>query len=791
MVQERQAVWDDLEAVNEGSESKAARERLLEASQAPEDAALLLSLLLRMTAGKKAPSLREFEVACRELLGLPSSLKLDCDDFEGLDDLADELDEREDVASAGAVRRYALLLHPDESAAVFSWAQHLEFDLEDFAQAEAAYEQGLARFPNDADLNYGFGALLANRFERFDAALPYLERAKTLDPLDARYWSHAAVVAGALGRLLEMKNGALKALALAGDSASDEASRARAEAGLCLYLGGPGAERAERLTELVANLARGDSVWAMSLPRLAKLAAEAGHPHAQWLPLLVRVASEEEKLKRLESWPEGNAALKEAKQNPRKTRKVAELEDPYYVFLSSPPVGHDVPLLLHEFGAWLKQRERGSLGWFDALAAEAVDWPSPELERLQRESMSFLKLADGSRVLLVERGRDQPAAVGLLGSEGECYGLAPSFEDFLLLWSKGKSNVGDLDDEEARKGHKALSKWLKERGVTPPQSSDFDFAAWLETGDGRLNPPEAARLFEPSPTFGRLGPKLQTLARLVGRRADAPELRRYVKEELELYLPPSIRQGLQHVTSDEHGVSLLLDKNVLNDAYPPIVRAGEVCVPHLARVRVKPAFGETVLGVPWKSRDAKAVEKVLGPPSETRSQYPDGTGELISYWRFELDSAAQTELEIGVEEGLLDVAVGVRQSYALADFPDVGTGLFVAYAAARGLLDEGRFAEHAELVERVKARAARGSELIAEALPRGLWQDHLRDDRELRSASYGWFHGLKKGSIQKTLIKVFGQRDDEPALDEDSWAALDQVAPAFDAVFKKWLPKAR
>jgi hypothetical protein len=68
---------------------------------------------------------------------------------------------------------------------------------------------------------------------------------------------------------------------------------------------------------------------------------------------------------------------------------------------------------------------------------------------------------------------------------------------------------------------------------------------------------------------------------------------------------------------------------------------------------------------------------------------------------------------------------------------------------------------------------------VKAALPRGLWDDHLKDDEELRSFAYGWFHNVGKGGwIAADLKKVFGKRPgkyghDEPKLDDDDWPAVD------------------
>ena len=44
----------------------------------------------------------------------------------------------------------------------------------------------------------------------------------------------------------------------------------------------------------------------------------------------------------------------------------------YTVKLSSAPKGHEIPSLLRDVGAFVGKQKHGTLGWFDAFAAEAI-----------------------------------------------------------------------------------------------------------------------------------------------------------------------------------------------------------------------------------------------------------------------------------------------------------------------------------------------------------------------------------------------------------------------------------
>lgn len=91
----------------------------------------------------------------------------------------------------------------------------------------------------------------------------------------------------------------------------------------------------------------------------------------------------------------------------------------------------------------------------------------------------------------------------------------------------------------------------------------------------------------------------------------------------------------------------------------------------------------------------------------------------------------------------------------------------------------------------VKKRKAQGTKLL-DALGRGLWDVHLKDDEALRSFAYQWFHNMGGNWITADLKKVFGKREgpyghDEPKLDDDTWEAVDKASKIFGERFKAWL----
>jgi hypothetical protein len=473
----------------------------------------------------------------------------------------------------------------------------------------------------------------------------------------------------------------------------------------------------------------------------------------------------------------------------------------YTVKLSKAPRGHEVPPLLEDVGDWIGQQTHGTLGWFDALAAEAIpkEWNPEKADRLHRDAFAFLSLPDGSLLALVNTGAKAPHAVALLGSEGEARTVANSLEEFLTLWSQGETEIDELDDEDGASGRKALASWLKAKKVKVPKAKDFDFAAWLD-GDAALPPTADARAvavhtFAPTTVMKQLGPKTQRLASLLGRRADAPEVIAYVTGVLGKKVPLSTRENNDSVNVEaaKHGVELVFSHDILNDAYPPVPKTSTTFIPYVSSAWVRAGIGENVLGVSWKATSGAEVTKWLGPPTGRGAAFADEDEPTVAYWDYSLDTAAHVWLEFSFEESLT-VTLAVKSGGALMRHPDVTTGLFVGYAATRGLLDTSRFPAHRALLAAVETRKAKGSEFVKQALPRGLWDDHLRDVPGLREMAWRWFHNMNGLWMTADLKKTFGKRagpfgHDEPKLDDDTWDAVDKAAPLLDKRFAAWIAK--
>lgn len=459
----------------------------------------------------------------------------------------------------------------------------------------------------------------------------------------------------------------------------------------------------------------------------------------------------------------------------------------YTVSLGSPPTGHELPPLLREVGAFVAQQPHGSMGYFDALSAEAIPsaWNEAHAERLRASGFAFLQLPDGGLLALLRAGEDRPAAVVLLGSEGEARTIANSLEEFLVRWSKGDAGVDELDDEEGAGGRKALAAWLKAKKVGKPKvKGDFDFAAWLD-GEAAVGAAPAAKSAarEVTPAMAELGPKLRALAAIVGQRADAPAVIDYVTKVLGKKVPTAKKgsDDYANVSVPKHGIELVFSHDVLAEAYPPIPKGTGTFVPYVSLAWISEKFSEQVLGVPWKATEDEVV-KALGEPR--LRAFASSLTPTVPFWTRDLGGGVVLDVSF---RKWLRVEVSIQQAAALAREPDAATGVFLGWAATRGLLNDAHFAKHAELLGAVKARKATGSELIRAALPRGLWNTALSGN-ELRAFAYRWFHNIGDVGMRDDFTERFGANDDdEPALEEDTWAAVDRAGPVLQRRFAAWL----
>ena len=463
--------------------------------------------------------------------------------------------------------------------------------------------------------------------------------------------------------------------------------------------------------------------------------------------------------------------------------------DKYVVEISTPP-GHPIPALLQRFGEWLAAQEYGAVGWF-SLQTQRVPsaWHPDSADRLQRDGFAFLETPDGSLLVLLQTGPNAPSAVVWLGSEGETDTVATSLEEFLVLLSRAETGLFDLDEGGAG-SRSELRSWLAENRVTAPSASPFDFDAYLDGGS--TAPPLQARVpDEESTSLGPMTPLLRAVMRIVGRRADDPEVGDFVTRVLGQKVPNSTTDAsnTKYVTAPKQGIELAFAHKIKNEKYPLLHKSKNSYIPYVQIAWLTEKFAEPL---PFGLRLGMSPEEITNRLGVSPGEV--GTARRRE-WRLTLDSARDVCLAVDKKS----IAIQVEEAQELSSPHGVPSrpvvGLFVAWAIQHGLLDPSRLAEHADLIAAIRRRERRGSELLERALVRGLWDIHLRDEPGLRVFALGWFHNTGGAFIRDDLIQVFGIRKNlyghpEPALDDDDWQNVEKAAATLDLRFANWIKPA-
>jgi hypothetical protein len=268
----------------------------------------------------------------------------------------------------------------------------------------------------------------------------------------------------------------------------------------------------------------------------------------------------------------------------------------------------------------------------------------------------------------------------------------------------------------------------------------------------------------------KYGPLLRQIISLVGRRADDQEVIQFVTEGLGKKVPASMGDAGsgKYVVEKKKGVELLFHHDIKHDLYPLLNKSKKSFIPYHQVAWVTERFAEPL-------------------PTVTDTEVVDAARAICLY--AEQGELAQGRIAVSVDEA--------RELSARCGVPALPVlGLFVAWAALRGLLDETRLEGHADLLAAVRRRERPGSALVAAAWPRGLWDCHLKDESGLRQFAHGWFHNIGGSYIIDDLVKVFGGREGpyghtEAVLDSDNWAAVDRATLALDKRFAAWARKTR
>ncbi|MDM5180800.1 hypothetical protein PO883_26810 [Massilia sp. DJPM01] len=471
-------------------------------------------------------------------------------------------------------------------------------------------------------------------------------------------------------------------------------------------------------------------------------------------------------------------------------------------------IGRPVPPLMAKFFTWLAPYEYGDLGYFELAPENLAGGTAWEgMERWGADTWGFISLPDGSLIGLCEAV--QPPAVVHIGSEGELRTLAESFEAFLLAIDAGETETeidladDDLEPEQVA-ARKAFTSWLnKSKIAAPAVSGQFDFSAYA-AGDPpeRRAPPTqqgAAPALDPAylDHIDGMGERLRMLCSLVGRTAADPELCAVAGQVFGKAPPQSVGNAKHDdsiwLTAKKADVSFLFSRKVLNPNYAPVPIGNKAICPFLESVFLGDAYSEPVLfGL---HGDALWDAIALKLP-QLYKETVDEDGELEKACTVPLDAARDTELRLWMNNGRTNACVQIAQGRELA-WPEAanqvhsGAGLFLQWALENGWLERGMFPGQDELIDAMRRREARPSQLVRLGLTRGLWDTHLADEPGLRQFAYVYFHNMDGIWINADLKTMFGKRQgqyghDEPVLDDDPAEICDALFAVFSTQFAGW-----
>lgn len=289
----------------------------------------------------------------------------------------------------------------------------------------------------------------------------------------------------------------------------------------------------------------------------------------------------------------------------------------------------------------------------------------------------------------------------------------------------------------------------------------------------------------PDPLAG-FSPLVRQVVSLVGRRGDDPELLAFFAGlGAEVADSTTDAGGSKNVVAKRHGLEFVFNHDVKNEAYPLLTKTKKSFIPYLSLAWLTPRFKEPFpFGFAFGLEPDEVTRRLGVPPVEHVPKVP--------IWTRVLDAEREIVLSVDARECRIRVEEARELSARCGVPPLPVVGLFVAWAAQCNLLDAGRVGPHAALLEDVRTGRRKGSELLAAAWPRGLWDVHLADKPGLRQFAFGWFHNVGGSFINRDLIDVFGERMNryshkEPVLDDDDPAAVKKATQKLDAVFAPWL----
>jgi hypothetical protein len=279
---------------------------------------------------------------------------------------------------------------------------------------------------------------------------------------------------------------------------------------------------------------------------------------------------------------------------------------------------------------------------------------------------------------------------------------------------------------------------------------------------------------------------------MVGRRADDADLVEFVTGTLGQKVPNSTTDvsSSKNVTAKKHGLELAFSHDVKNVNFPLVPKSKASYVPYLTLVWLNSKLPDPL---PFGLQFGMSVEEITGTLGDPAGQI-GSLGARRPYWERVLDPTRDIVFRVDPKTFVIQIKQARELTRCWESPPFVG--LLVGWLAGRSFLEPRAFPGHEALLEAVRQRKERGSKLVEAALPRGLWDIHLKDLPGFRHFAFEWMHNIGGKFIRDDLVSVFGSREGpyghaEAVLDNDDWQAVDMATPVLDRRFAEWQPAPR
>ncbi|WP_071336073.1 SMI1/KNR4 family protein [Burkholderia contaminans] len=433
--------------------------------------------------------------------------------------------------------------------------------------------------------------------------------------------------------------------------------------------------------------------------------------------------------------------------------------------------------------------------WFARPATPSALYAAEQLAEFGRSG-------DGS-IYAIWKAPSGGFPVVYLDSEGDCYALAGSFDQFLQLL------VAD-DREEDEAAADDFRAWVHGQGLDIPAiSSDIieaaalaypDFYGWCEEAvEGTLSADPPVPL---QPTNTVVEPvndtspdtDLWALAlAAVGQRIDSPAVQALVGRIGARPLAPATpRNDRSSTVSRSFGIEISASCTVRHRAYWPRRKEGRLWDTYVTRITIEPPYpGPLPEGLDWAmseaALDALGINEIRGALEIPYWVMPSPRDDLvIEATTSDTDTFARLLLSLPQERDHITASAHYEKEKPLVYVEDA---FFAVWCALNGLLRPDKFTQ--AIIEPLRARQMTPLQFLHGPCERLLWSGDVAPDQ--RGFVSAYFDGVRVPDAQRwvTDVKtVFGAsnhfRDAGDPMTEDRWENFDRIAPYIQRRYTQW-----